>query len=377
MEQASKLPCALFLLPSDRMGGAEQMMRILAREAGRSGQWERVNIVILCWNRTGTLDDLESVNVKLRYMGAKSILTSVFPCVRVLTRGDYDLVMSSSTLINAVASGLRRLRLLKTRQLVTRESSQIFDRNFGGRSAFVRALYRAYGSQDLIVCQTQRMLQTLNERTGGRLQHLLKVIPNPIDFDRIELGRSLAPPATVSTIPRERTKIVWCGRLSPVKCPLRAVETLRALHDQGRVDMHLVMIGSGPLRVDIDESTKLLGLENFVTLVGQQANPISTMVCCDLGLLTSDMEGFPNVILEMLAAGVQTVVTTDCAGGLREIPGVVAVEPDATTLAAALAAADASPPRDEISSQRRDFLMQRAPDTFLRQLHVTRGPKLI
>jgi glycosyltransferase involved in cell wall biosynthesis len=356
------------------MGGAEQIVRTIAREAARCLQFDHIDVCVLCWSRTGTLDDLEALgNVTLNYRGAKSIFTSVFPCVRVLVGSDYDLVVSSNTLINAVASGLRRLRLLKTRQLVARESSQIFDRNFGVRSTFIRALYRAYGSQDLIVCQTQRMLQTLNESTGSRLQHLLKVIPNPIDFNRIEAGRSAAPPVSVATIPRERTKIVWCGRLSPVKYPLRAVETLCATHDLGRADMHLVMIGEGPLRGEVEGTAKRLGLEDFVTLVGQQANPISTMACCDLGLLTSNREGFPNVILEMLAAGVKTVVTTDCAGGLREIPGVVAVEPDATALAAALVATGASPPGDGISKQRRDFLMQRAPDTFLRQLHATQG----
>ena len=58
------------------------------------------------------------------------------------------------------------------------------------------------------------------------------------------------------------------------------------------------------------------------------------MAHCDLGLLTSDTEGFPNVVLEMLAAGVPGVVTTNCAGDMKDIPGVwIADEPSPTALA--------------------------------------------
>ena len=38
--------------------------------------------------------------------------------------------------------------------------------------------------------------------------------------------------------------------------------------------------------------------------------------------VTSAKEGFPNVILEMMACGLRGIVVTPCAGDLEQLPGV-------------------------------------------------------
>ncbi len=73
------------------------------------------------------------------------------------------------------------------------------------------------------------------------------------------------------------------------------------------------------------------------SLLGHVNDPPSVMAQCWLGLLTSESEGFRNVVLEMLASGVRSVVTTDCADGLAVLPGVrVADAKTANSLAQAL-----------------------------------------
>lgn len=358
---------ALFVLPSDRMGGAEQVVRTVAREAAKSGEFDHVEIVVLCWSRTGTLDDLDMLgNVTLHYKNANHILTSVLPCVRTLVRRNhYGLVFSSNMLINAVASLMRRIGMLRTERLVARESTVLFDRDFGLTAHALRPLYRLYGSQDLIVCQTERMRESLDRNTEGRLRHLLEVVPNPVDFDRIQGGLRAPAPAIVASIPSDRTKIVWCGRFVPVKAPLRAVETLHALHRMGRTAMHLVMIGDGPLRTEVENVAARLGLKDFITLVGHQSNPVSSMSQCEVGLLTSDVEGFPNVLLEMLGAGVRAVATTNCAGDLTAIPGVyVATDSNPRAIAETI--------REMLLSSRDPFinrqLSRQAPKAYLERL---------
>lgn len=329
---------ALFLMPSDRMGGAERVVRTVAKEAARSGHFDHVDIFVLCWGRTGTLDELENMgNVALRYAHATHHALGLWRMASFVKARHYELVFSSATHINAFASLLRRTGWLNTERLVARESTVILDRQFGPVGPAIKALYRLYGAQDLIVCQTDRMRESLARYTGGRLRHLLEIIPNPIDFDRVEEGKAQPVPTSIETIPEDRTKIVWCGRLSPVKCPRRAVDVLKALHDAGRRDMHLVMIGDGPEREAIAARIGASGLIGHVTLAGHCPSPSGIMARCDYGLLTSDTEGFPNVILEMFASGVQRVVTTDCAGGLAEIPGVCVVPlNNAAMLASAL-----------------------------------------
>ena len=46
--------------------------------------------------------------------------------------------------------------------------------------------------------------------------------------------------------------------------------------------------------------------------------PFSLVKLCDLFLLASKFEGFPNVLIESLVCGVP-VVASNCKGGIREI----------------------------------------------------------
>lgn len=329
---------ALFLLPTDRMGGAEQIVRLLAREAARSKLYDLIEVFVLCRNRSGTLDSLEMMgNVRLYYTGARTERGGVRHLIGHLSRGNFALVFSSATHLNALCSLLRRLGVLKTQRLVARESTAIFDRDFGSAGLLFRALYLFYGAQDIIVCQTQRMRDSFERNTGGRFHQLLTVIPNPIDFERIVAGRSEAAPIAVQAIPENRVRIIWCGRLAEVKSPLRAIDTLRELHDRGHTDMHLVIVGDGPMRSRIQSHIAKQQISSFVTLTGHLPNPVATMTNCQIGLLTSNKEGFPNVVLEMLTSGMRAVVTTDCAGGLTELKGVhVSLDMTASELASTI-----------------------------------------
>lgn len=316
------------------MGGAEQLTRMIARESALDKEFDHIDCFVLSRSRTGTLDHLSALpNVILHYTAARNEHRGLIALLRILSRHRYDFVFSSHTHLNALCCLLRWLGILRTRRLVTRESTQIFERDFGVMGVLIRALYRFYGTQDMIVCQTERMRQSLNKHTNYRFLAKSLVISNPIDLDRINLAKR-EPTNILDHIPAVATKIVWCGRLVSIKAPIRAIHTLRALHHLGVPNTHLVMIGDGPLADVVRDSVHKLGLGGHVTLCGYQSNPVAIMAHCDLGLLTSDTEGFPNVILEMLAAGVPGVVTTNCAGDMKDIPGVwIADMPSPTALA--------------------------------------------
>lgn len=355
---------ALFLFPSDKMGGAERVLRTVAAAALQSDKFEEIICFVLSGARHGTLDDLgRDPRVRLVYTYASSETQGILQLIRVLVDGPYRLVLSSHTHLNAAASLLRAVGVLRTEALVARESTLIFERSLkGGR--FFRALYRLYGGQDLIVCQTERMAQSLAARTRGRLLQRTMTIPNPIDLRRIEQSRDDPAPA-LSGIPMERTRIAWCGRIAAVKAPLRAIDTLAALHDAGRTDAHLVMVGNGPMQSDVAAYAASLGLSGYLTLTGHHPAPAALIRHCSLGLVTSDLEGFPNVILEMLAAGTRSVVTTDCAGDLREIPGVhVSPAKNAASLARELLSVIDTPADEGV----KDFLASRDPQHFLQEM---------
>lgn len=360
---------ALFLFPTDRMGGAEQLTRMIARESALGKEFDHIDCFVLSRSRTGTLDHLSTLpNVTLHYTGARNERRGLIGLISILSRQRYDFVFSSHAHLNALCCLLRRLGILRTGRLITRESTLIFERDFGARGVLIRALYHFYGTQDMIICQTERMQRSLDKHTNGRLATKTLVISNPIDLDRINLAK-LEPTNMLAHIPATATKIAWCGRLVSIKAPVRAIETLRALHDLGLSNTHLVIIGDGPLAAAVRNSIHRQRLDGHVTLCGYQSNPAAIMTRCELGLLTSDTEGFPNVILEMLAAGVSGVVTTNCAGGMNDIPGVWVTDgTSATTLANTLIRAREMPRPSTLPA----FLESRSPRHFTSQIGFER-----
>lgn len=357
---------ALFLFPTDRMGGAERVTRTLVESALRSGRFSEVVCFVLSGTRSGTLDDLaKAAEVTLIYTMAPDELRGLPRFLRTLVDGRYGFVFASHTHLSAVASLMRKLGLLTTERLVTRESTLIFERDLGWRGYVARRLYRLYGGQDLIVCQTSRMAESLAKHTRHRFAAYTDTLPNPIDTARIAAARE-QPTEALAGIPEGRRRIVWCGRISPVKSPLRAIDTLSRLHQLGRRDAHLVLIGDGPMRETVAAHAASLGLTDFVTLTGHLPRPATVMQRCHVGLLTSDIEGFPNVILEMLASGVHAVVSTDCAGDLTHIPGVLVSplsSPDELARSL-LRVIDAETPHADLQRA----LAERSPDAFFTRL---------
>jgi glycosyltransferase involved in cell wall biosynthesis len=311
---------ALFLFPTDQMGGAERVTRMLAEAALKSDRFDEVTCFVVARPPQGMLNALaKHPRARVIHTSARKEFLGIPKLLRLLASEHFELVFSSHTHLNAFASLARRLGLLRTRHLVTRESTLIFERKMGWRGSVIRSLYRFYGAQDLIVCQTQRMAASLAHHTQHRFDPITTTLANPIDLPAIASAR-LLPAPQLDHIPKTAFKIVWCGRLASVKSPIRAIETLEELHRAGKTDAHLVMIGDGPMRDQIASHAQKLGIAAHLTLAGYHPAPATLMQHCQVGLMTSDVEGFPNVILEMLAAGVAFIVTTDCAGDLTEIP---------------------------------------------------------
>lgn len=83
-------------------------------------------------------------------------------------------------------------------------------------------------------------------------------------------------------------------------------------------DIKLIVIGQGPLREELEEKVKMLGLDDSVIFLGHR-NDINRVVdAADIAVLPSLEEGFPNTIVEYMALG-KPVVATNIAG----IPEVV------------------------------------------------------
>lgn len=138
---------------------------------------------------------------------------------------------------------------------------------------------------------------------------LLHVIHNGVSLtelgDRQALRRELQ-------IPDGQFAVACVGRLVPVKRHRDAIAAIPRCH--ASVTLHL--IGDGPLRGELEAQASATA-PGRVIFHGETTEVQRLLAAFDAFLMPSESEGFPNALLEAMAAGLPCVATR--AGGIPEI----------------------------------------------------------
>jgi glycosyltransferase involved in cell wall biosynthesis len=166
---------------------------------------------------------------------------------------------------------------------------------------------------------------------AGTPEEKIRLIPNGLDLARFESGA--LPPG-----PPHR--ILFAGRLDPVKRPLLLVDiavALRALRPQA--DFQFVVAGDGPEAGALRARIERAGLAARFEMLGHVPDVAPLLADATLLVLTSRAEGIPLAVLEAFAAR-RPVVASD-AGAVREVvdasTGIVIPDGDETAAAFAKA----------------------------------------
>lgn len=142
------------------------------------------------------------------------------------------------------------------------------------------------------------------------IESTIKVIHNPIDLKKIELQKN-----TYIEFDFSRFTFITIGRLYPQKNQKLLIEAFSKVNN---TNSQLIIIGDGVLKSELENKIDILGLNNRVYLLGKQKNPYKYLSKANCFILSSDYEGFPNVLLEALACELP-IISTDCPSGPREI----------------------------------------------------------
>lgn len=127
--------------------------------------------------------------------------------------------------------------------------------------------------------------------------------------------------------------VIGCvSRLAPVKNHQLLIRALATLPEA----FHLVLIGDGPSRADLEALATHLGVTHRVHFTGELLADMNLHQFFDVSVLVSRSEGFPNAILEALAARRAVVATP--AGGIpdlvkHEATGLIVEQDDVAMLA--------------------------------------------
>lgn len=212
-----------------------------------------------------------------------------------LRRFDPDIVHSALLHANIAARGLGRVG--RSRPVITSTVTIEQERPW---HLWAEAL--TSGGSDLHVVNSNAVGEHLCRDLGFDRNRLV-VIPNAVDFDRID---SIRPADRAEfDIPEGAPLVVWAGRLDPVKGLDTFVDVIVEL--RSRLDARALLIGDGPEAARITQRIHKAGLVNIVRLAGWRRDVWAWLKTADVLLFPSRTEGSPNTVIEAMACGCPVV----------------------------------------------------------------------
>jgi glycosyltransferase involved in cell wall biosynthesis len=135
----------------------------------------------------------------------------------------------------------------------------------------------------------------------------IKILPNVLDLREFDARRQLSP--ALSPQP-ERVIAAAVGSLQPCKRFDRFLKALALARREAPALLGVIAGSDWGCRVDLEYEANQLGLApNHVVFVGECDNVPALLTQAGFLVLCSEYEGFPNVVLEAMAARLPVVTT--------------------------------------------------------------------
>ena len=142
-----------------------------------------------------------------------------------------------------------------------------------------------------------------------------KVLYNTVESDKIlKWSRQLEN----DLVEDGNMRLIAVGTLKKSKGYMRLLSIIKELCDK-KYSVHLYILGTGPLQLEMKKFIRKNKLQNTVTMLGYQTNPYKYISKCDLFVCASYAEGFSTATTEALIVG--TPVCTVEVSGMREMLG--------------------------------------------------------
>ncbi|MBU2996738.1 glycosyltransferase [Cellulophaga baltica] len=316
----------LFILPTDKLQGSEQIIMNQAKfvKANKGS----ANIIILTKKTCDSWSEFEE-NSKVTYFPFSNYFISIFfliPYFIFSGTKNYTHTFTSQTIINGVLGFAKRIKFFKKTKIIVRESNSIFKLFSGFKLKIYRFFYHlGYIKSSLVICQTNYMKQGLLEGLNGFANNLnVHVLSNPINFEDIALKSKNNNTEVISG-----KYLVAAGRLMPVKGFDILIKSFKSILKE-QPDLKLIILGEGKERATLENLIVELELQKKITLPGFVDNVYPYFNNATACILSSRLEGFPNVLLQMMSQNTNIVATLS-AGDIDQIEGIFTCEPENET----------------------------------------------
>ncbi len=301
---------AIFLTALDG-GGAERVILNLATGFTDLG----IEVDLLLVKAEGAYISQIPPKVRLIDFQQKRLLNSIFCLVDYLKKEQPNALLTALD-TNVIAAWVRRWSRVSTQTIVTVHNNLSLESKYGDsikRKLTARFARWFYPWADSIVAVSKGVAKDLIEI--GLPKEKIQVIYNPIVDSK--LIAKLQEPLDHPWFKAEQPPVILgVGRLTKQKdfaTLLKAFSIVRR-----KMPARLMILGEGEERLSLESLIKELNLEFDVSLIGFVDNPYKYMSKASLLVLSSVWEGFGNVLVEAMAAGIP-VLSTNCPSGPAEI----------------------------------------------------------
>ncbi|MBC2775889.1 glycosyltransferase [Rhizobium sp. AQ_MP] len=295
------------------MGGVQHMTTKMANELSARGHEVTIAVAF-----RAPLEEPYSIDPSVRVVDFDTTrVRHFFLSLRKLMQlNRFDVMFSATTVPNMVAV-LARLTSFTRSPLVVSERDNPKEGFKALKSRSERLVWRLkpllYRGASQIVCVSTPLADALAHFTGIPREKI-QVIHNPAEPEGDFVNSSVPHPwlAESSEIP----VVIAAGRMHPQKDFPMLVTSFAALLK--RRQARLIILGDGPERANVEAAITGCGIWDNVLLPGTQKDIMPWLVHADLFVMSSLFEGFGNVLVQALAAGLR-IVSTDCPDGPSEV----------------------------------------------------------
>ncbi len=313
----------LFVVPADTLHGSELIAKTFVEFLVKKNQ--ECHVIILTRKYSCQWEHLKP-EVTITYLPFNNYFKGVLwllPHLRRNNKIQFDYTFTSQSVINGTIGFAKNLGLLGNPYVILRESNSIFKLLSGYKLKIYSFFYKlGYKYANLVVCQTSYMKDQLIIAQPNLTKKLnLRVISNPFKIDT-----SKSPEDPLPEDLQDTSFLVAAGRLAPAKGFDILINTYRDI--QKKIgDLKLVILGEGPDRESLQNQINELGLEQKIQLPGYVQNVYPYFHKASACVISSRIEGFPNVLLQMMSVN-EKVVCTLSAGDIESIDGIYTCNPE-------------------------------------------------
>ena len=290
----------VFVLAGLGAGGAEKIVNILAHH--RNDQNDKIHVIAINSEQQQSFFPYRN-SIEVEYLGGNrkfpigTTAYRLFALRRRLKAIQPDLVVSFLTKINILV-GLATLSLGMATIMSERNNFK---------------LQKMHPFWRLAVPITARGAKYLVMQTSLARSFL----PDQLKAKAVIIANPVTVPASLVRLPGNGTRFVAVGRMEKQKGFDLLLQAFARVALQLPV-VSLVIFGDGPERASLERQALTLGIADRVRMPGVTNSPGDWLSAGDVFVLSSRFEGFPNVLLEALMAGMVTIAF-DCPWGPAEI----------------------------------------------------------